>query len=370
MDRREFLKYSIAVGSVFALSPMLTSCTGVHRKSFNEIHKGFTMLDLPEEITGILSYAALSPSGHNTQPWTVKIKSPSEIIIQSDKTRWLPEVDPTNRETFLSLSAFAETLYLASHAVGFDAEISIIAKDLKDSDIFRVKLKNMPAEKEENLGLIKNRVTTRTDFDKKEIRTEQINEVLNIEPEHIEYFPLESNGGKWIAENLPEAIKQQSFNNEKQEELSHWLRFSKSEAKERGDGITAEALGLNWFARFVWYNFYSQKSAMEESFRNRGIDTAREQVENCSGFVVLMSKDNSLNSIFNCGRLYQKVGLKFTELGIVHHTMSQLLEEEPWASDIKSNLKTDQPVQFVIRVGYGEDSKPSIRRPVQSFVVS
>ncbi|MBD3178476.1 MAG: hypothetical protein GF417_02170 [Candidatus Latescibacteria bacterium] len=370
MNRRDFFKYSIAVGSVFALSPMLTSCAGVHRKSFYENHGGFTMPDLPEKTTRILSYAALSPSGHNTQPWIVKIKSPSEIIIQSDKTRWLPEVDPTNRETFLSLSAFAETLCLASHAVGFDAEISIIAEDLKDSDIFQVKLNEMPTKNERYLGFIKNRVTTRTDFDKKEIKTEQINEVLNIEPEHIEYFPLESNGGKWIAENLPEAVKQQSFNNDKQEELSHWLRFSKSEAKERGDGITAEALGLNWFARFVWYNFYSQKSAMEDSFRNRGIDTAREQVENCSGFVVLTSKDNSLDSIFDSGRLYQKIGLKLTELGIAHHTMSQLLEEEPWSSEIKSNLKIDQPVQFVIRIGYGEDSKPSIRRPVRSFVVS
>lgn len=51
------------------------------------------MLNLTEEIARILGYAALSPSGHNTQPWIVKIQSPSELVIQSDKTRWLLEVD-------------------------------------------------------------------------------------------------------------------------------------------------------------------------------------------------------------------------------------------------------------------------------------
>ena len=370
MERRKFIKYSIAVGGVFAVTPLITSCAGVYRKSFNEITKGVKMHNLPEEITRILGYAALSPSGHNTQPWIVKVQSQSELIIQSDKTRWLPEVDPTNREEFLSLSAFAETLSIASSATGFDVELNLIAKDLKDTDVFQIKLKKSSPKQEQYLGLIKNRVTTRTNFDKKEIKSDKIKEILNIAPNNIFYFPLGNSEGKWIAENMPEAIEQQSFKDKKQKELSNWLRFSKSEAKEHGDGITAEALGMNWIGKFVWYNFFNRKTAMGESFRKKGIDIAREQVNNCSGFLVITSKDNSLDSLLESGRIYQRLGIKLTKLNIVHHTMSQLLEEKSWSSDIQSNLKTDQPIQFVIRLGYGENAKPSIRRPVQSFVVS
>ena len=160
MERREFVQFSIATGVGIMLSPLLMSCAGLYRKPLHEITKGVKMNNLPEELIQILGYAALSPSGHNTQPWIVKVQSQSELIIQSDKTRWLPEVDPTNREEFLSLSAFAETLSIASSATGFDVELNLIAKDLKETDVFQVKLKKSSPKQEQYLGLIKNRVTT------------------------------------------------------------------------------------------------------------------------------------------------------------------------------------------------------------------
>ncbi len=370
MDRREFIQFLHATGACITLTPMLMSCAGVYRKSLYEITKGVEMNNLPEELVQILGYAALSPSGHNTQPWIVKAQSQSELIIQSDKTRWLPEVDSTNREGFLSLSAFAETLLIASSAIGFDVELNLIAKDLKETDVFQVNLKKSSPTQERYLELIKNRATTRTNFDKKEIKSNELKEILNLAPNNIFYFPLGSSEGKWIANSMPEAIKQQTFNDKKQKELANWLRFSKSEAKEHGDGITSEALGMNWMAKFVWYNFFNRKTAMGESFRKKGIDIARDQVKNCSGFLILNSADNSPNSLLECGRLYQKVGLKLTELNIVHHTMSQLLEESPWSSDIQSDLKIDHTIQFVIRLGYGNKAKSSIRRSLDSIIIS
>ncbi len=328
------------------------------------------MNNLKEEIIQILAYTALSPSGHNTQPWKVEVNTNSEIIIQSDSSRWLPQVDPSNKETFLSLAAFAETMKLASLEMGYDSEINIVANDLKDKDIFKVKFKEISPIKNNNLNLIKKRVTTRTNYDTKVIRPDQINEITNIAPELIKYYPLDSNEGKWIADNLPQAIEEQSFNDQKQKELSNWLRFTKEEAKDNQDGLTAEALGMNWIARFLWYSFFNEKTAMGNSFRKKAVDTAKEQVKNCSGFLVITSKDNSIDSLFETGKIYQKASLKLTELGILHHTMSQLLEEEPWANEIKSSLKLKSPVQFVMRIGYGEPAAPSIRRPVDSFLVS
>ncbi|MBD3226448.1 MAG: hypothetical protein GF313_17095 [Caldithrix sp.] len=122
-------------------------------------------------------------------------------------------------------------------------------------------------------------------------------------------------------------------------------------------------------ARLVWYNFFSHKTAMKNSICNKTIDTAKEQVDNCSGFLVLTSRDAFVHSLFECGKLYQRIGLMLTELDIVHHTMSQLMEEESWSSQIRTQLNLDDPVQFIMRVGNGEKSQPSARRPASGFIV-
>jgi hypothetical protein len=51
----------------------------------------------PDEIE-ILFLASLAPSGHNTQPWFVKYRGPYHWIIGNDKSRWLPGVNPTQKE--------------------------------------------------------------------------------------------------------------------------------------------------------------------------------------------------------------------------------------------------------------------------------
>ena len=59
---------------------------------------------IPRELHGILYYASLAPSGHNTQPWTVRLENQA-IWIGTDSARWLPKVDPGNREVMLSVGA-------------------------------------------------------------------------------------------------------------------------------------------------------------------------------------------------------------------------------------------------------------------------
>jgi hypothetical protein len=54
----------------------------------------------------ILYLASLAPSGHNTQPWFVRYLAPYHWTIGNDKSKWLPAVDPNQRETILSLGAF------------------------------------------------------------------------------------------------------------------------------------------------------------------------------------------------------------------------------------------------------------------------
>ncbi len=370
MKRREFLKSSLSVAGALGSLPLLTCCAGVHRRSFAEFNQSERIMqDVPGRMMQLLNYGALAPSGHNTQPWLVEIISDSELIIQSDQSRWLPQVDPDNRETFLSLSAFAESIRLAARSSSLHAQVKLIANSRKDQNVFKITIKQKSSTQHNDLNLIKKRSTTRSNYETRELGNNTVMPLMDLDRKHVHYFPLQSQEGKWIAENLPKAVKQQTFNDAKQKELSRWLRFSKDNIEKRHDGLTAEALGMNGMTRFIWYHFFNRETAMEESFRQKAVGTARDQVRHCSGYLVLTSHNDSLLSHYECGKLYQQTGLKLTELGIVHHTMSQLLEEEPWSSQIRTQLNLDTPVQFVIRVGYGEKARPSIRRPVKSFVI-
>lgn len=56
------------------------------------------------------------PIRHNTQPWFVQYLEPYHWIIGNDKSKWLLGVDPTQRETMLSIGAFLQNIeYAAGH---------------------------------------------------------------------------------------------------------------------------------------------------------------------------------------------------------------------------------------------------------------
>ena len=75
----------------------------------------------------ILSLASLAPSGHNTQPWFVEYLAPYHWVIGSDRSKWLPAVDPTQRETMLSIGAFLQNLEYAAGSFGYVCRWNLLA---------------------------------------------------------------------------------------------------------------------------------------------------------------------------------------------------------------------------------------------------
>src|SRR5262245_16708717 len=91
------------------------------------------------ELHGLLYHASLAPSGHNAQPWTVRVDDRG-LWVGTDATRWLPKVDPANRELMLSIGAFLENLITAAGAHGFAVDCEIVATQ-PTSDVARLTVK-------------------------------------------------------------------------------------------------------------------------------------------------------------------------------------------------------------------------------------
>jgi len=119
-----------------------SACSGIHRSDLPDQNlAGHTINQLDVVDNFVLYYASLAPSGHNSQPWYVRVLSQKEWIIGAGPDRRLPAVDPGNREVMLSIGAFAENLSTAAGTFGLKAEMDVIASDPFEQDVIKVRLK-------------------------------------------------------------------------------------------------------------------------------------------------------------------------------------------------------------------------------------
>lgn len=98
---------------------------------------------LPPGIHAILGFALLAPSGHNAQPWTVRVGD-GALRIGTDRAKWLPKVDPLNRELALSTGAFLENLLIAAPNYGYLADFSVSGGVSSGGELLQVTLKDTP----------------------------------------------------------------------------------------------------------------------------------------------------------------------------------------------------------------------------------
>jgi hypothetical protein len=112
----------------------------------------------------ILFLASLAPSGHNTQPWFVKYLEPYHWIIGNDKSKWLPAVDPTQRETMLSIGAFIQNLEYASVFFGYACDWTLLATTNQSERVMEVKLIKEQSKNPFDIAKIKTRRTVRCNF--------------------------------------------------------------------------------------------------------------------------------------------------------------------------------------------------------------
>ena len=320
------------------------------------------------EESDMLYLASLAPSGHNAQPWTVHVQEPGRWIIGSQQSRWLTQVDPENRELLLSVGAFLENLSLAAGMHGYQLEINVLVQDSHDADLVEVHF--MPGALQEDWSnKIIARRTLRSAQKKEALKKEDVHYLVNQE-EHIRYYSLDSEQGRYLSEGTLDANKAQAFREPAQRELSNWIRWSNADEKKYRNGLTPEGMELSGITRWYTKNFFNRQSVLEQSFREETIKKVAEQVDNCGGWLVVTSPSNSIADIIHAGMLLEKIWLKAGEKNIAFHPMTQMLEESPWKDTIREELGIYDQVQFIVRVGYVREYLPpvSLRMPLGNIV--
>jgi hypothetical protein len=368
MNRKIFLTATgavLAAGGVYYLS---TDKRNFTRNDIKENPVGKISL-LPDQRR-ILYLASLAPSGHNTQPWFVQYVEPYHWIIGNDKSKWLPGVDPTQRETILSIGAFLQNVEYAASQSGYACQFTLLAATNQDEHIAEVKLTNDSNSIKYDIQKIKQRRIIRSNYLSDILKKEDIAYLINNETDCIHYIPNSSKEHLWLNEQTIEANRIQAYRDDAEKELANWIRFSGKDAKAHCDGLTMASMEIGGIPAWYLRNFYGKADVMKNSFREKSIKSAVDQVAKSAGWLLITSKDNSVATLLETGKRLQRLLLKIRERNIAIHPMTQILEEAATRQIVQSALGISDNIQFILRTGYVKNypQPVSLRRPVDSFL--
>ncbi len=365
-SRREVLR--MAGAACLVLGGM--SCAGMTRAGMVEPVGKSAAGGLTAAEREVLRLASLAPSGHNTQPWTVRVVGKGRWVIGFDAARALPAVDPGNRELLLSLGAFLENLVLAAGAMGMRAEYSVMAGKPHDRDVLEVRLEE-DRKSQDRTGTIIARRTIRKGMLMREIASADLASLCGKDSSAI-FLSHGSAGAEWIAGSTMEANRAQAYRNEAQEELANWIRWRDADVMKHRNGLTPAGMEIDGIAGWFVRHFYDRGSVLEKDFRERTVDLVAGQVREGGGWIVMTSRDSTVPELVETGRRFQRLLLGARERMIAVHPMTQALEEAPWRTEAARAIGADGSVQFILRVGYVTryPDPVSPRMPVEWFVTS
>ena len=369
MNKRKFI--GIAGGTIIATgitAYLLSDRTNLVRADLQQVDDKDRTLK-PDERE-ILFLASLAPSGHNTQPWFVRYLEPYHWIIGNDRTKWLPAVDPHQRETMLSIGAFLQNLEYAAGSFGYICDWNLLATTNQDERVMEVKLSKKADPNNFDIKKITNRRTVRSNFLSDLLKQEDIKYLVDAEPEFIYYLPNTSKESKFIDAQTIAANRLQSYRDPAQQELANWIRFSSQDADRYRDGLTTASMEINGFPGWVVRNSYDRDNVMTNDFRERGIDNIKKEVSESAGWILITSKDNSVEKLLETGRRMERLFLKVRERNIAIHPMTQILEESSTNIRLNQSIGICEHIQFILRTGYLKKypEPVSLRRPIDGFI--
>ena len=368
--RRQFLQYAGAGVAAMAMAGLPGKIMALTRQELEEdtaARKDIRGLDSVEEE--ILYLASLAPSGHNAQPWKVQVAGRGHFIVGITPDRYLPAVDPANRETMLSMGAFIENLVQAAGSRGYSASVQVVARNLTDTRVAEVKLVKASTTRD-SIDAIRKRRTVRSDMKSGIIRDNDISDIADHLGKDLVYYPRGSEKSEFIRKATIEANRVQAYRDPAQKELSEFIQWSDGNAEKYRYGLTPESMGITGIAGWFVKHFFNREKVMEKGFRETSVKKATEQANQGAGWIVIRNNGNAVAQLIQTGRLYERMCLETREKNIAIHPMSQALEEKPFMDQVQEKLGNGKTVQFLLRVGYVDNyPKPvSIRRPVSWFV--
>jgi hypothetical protein len=316
------------------------------------INRGVT-----EKMNFLLRYAILAPSSHNTQPWKFSVEE-NLISAYVNKDRWLKVADADRREMYISVGCALENLLVAADHFGYDHEIAYFPEPGNEKLIARVSL--VEAEDWNSLSYpdpfdaITARHTNHKQYNPQSITPEALRPIQDCCTE--EGVSLRLIDDRELRREFDQLVIRadaiEFANPEFRDELGYWI----------GEG----AFGMPWLLE--------KMSQLALSYLDLGGWAAKKDSDVLMSAPVLgllSSRADDRESQVKVGRVFERIYLKATLMGISIQPMSQVLQVAEVKREVASlisevNLFPQQP----FRLGYSEPEKEHTpRRPIEEALL-
>lgn len=322
-------------------------------------------INIIPEFLEIIKDAGRAPSGHNTQPWKFEANE-TQIIIRPDLNRKLSVVDPDDHALYISLGCALENLIISAKAQRFSTNITTNLTD-KNSEII-VELRNSEnVQKDLLYNFIQQRQSTRKEYKHEPVRSSVLEQLMEQgKNECVEIIFITDKGKiKELEPFILEASDLQFGNKQFINELVDWIRFSKREAEEKGDGIWGASMGMPGTGRFIGSIIMKHLvSAKTERKRWKNL------IDKSAGFALFIVKENSKRNWIRLGQSFQRFGLKATQLNLKHAHVNMPCEEISVRNQLirHFNIDNGRHPLLLVRFGYAQAMPYSVRLPLEHIL--
>lgn len=328
-----------------------------------------------------LAHAILAPNPHNTQPWLVELSDDANTItLYCDLDRRLPFTDPNDRQITVGCGAFLEVYRIAASSLGHLADVTPFpdgepTSRLDERPIARVTfLPQANATPDPLFQYVLARRTNRNVYDP---RAPDDRLLLRV----VSALPAFASGAAWtttpdrvaaLRDLVRRAFERELRTEGAQRETYQWLRFGRTEAAQKGDGLAlegpmigvAKTLGLLGEDDFLNPDSTANQSALRDW---------SEMAESSPAFMWLSTANDRATTRLESGMAYARLNLAATALGLAMHPWSQALQEYEAMADLYAEAKRlldaeRQTIQMLVRVGYAAPVEPSARRGLEAIL--
>ena len=316
-----------------------------------------------EQLTFLLSYAILAPSGPNSQPWKFAI-SGNIISVFADLERSLIHVDPDNRTLFMSVGCAIANLLAAGKHFGFSTSLNYFPEGQGSDLVARVRF-----EKREG-GLsgvdlfpeIAKRHTTKDRYENQTVEIgilDDLKRCIDLPGFHLSYL-CDKDAKSMMADLVSRAHQIQLAKKEFRQNLGEWLRNNWT---GEPDGMplytfgVPDAVSLGFPAAFKEFDL-----SRAVIYRDSGL------IHGCSCLAVLTTDQDDRLAWTLCGVLLERLLLKATSYGVRASFFSQPIGLPELRAELESSIGCGHP-QIIFSLGRALPMRPTPRRPLEDVVL-
>jgi hypothetical protein len=311
-----------------------------------------------EKLRLLLNYAVLAPSNHNAQPWLFRIVGDT-IELYADRTRALAVVDPEDRELIMGCGAALFNLRIAFRYFGYEGAARTFPDESKPDLLAQIEFGGERKALQEEQALFEAILKRRTN--RMPFRNQPVPESLLVELQ-----AAAKTEGAWlsivqsdesrnrVADLISEGDRTQMSDGHFRRELAAWIHPSRTASH---DGTPGYAIGLggltSYFGPIVVRTFDTGRG---QAARDRQLATG-------SPVLAVVGTDGDTPADWlSGGQALERILLRARVDNVWASFLNQPIEVPELRTKIRDSIGIKGFPQILLRMGYGQEVKPTPRR--------